>query len=94
VSAESPAAGAGGTVLCESMPAVRSEVGMGGGALTREKLTPEQEVEIILTMGPVWQALGKALSKLVRKGIGWETRFSAATGEFYIRFYREKAEDK
>jgi len=55
-----------------------------------EELTPEQEVEIILAMGPVWQALGKALYKLAEKGIGWETRFSAATGEFYIRFYREK----
>jgi len=54
------------------------------------ELTPEQEVEIILVMGPVWQALGKALSKLAEKDIGWETRFSAATGEFYIKFYRQK----
>jgi len=58
-----------------------------------KQLSLQEQVDIIFAMAPVWKALGEAFAKLAEKGISWETKFNAASGEFNIRFYPEQRKD-
>jgi len=55
-----------------------------------EELTLEDQTDIILAMGPVWRALGRALVKLAKKGILADSKFNLAAGTWHVKFFRER----